>query len=48
VSNPTGFGGEKDRPNVVESGPVETGALRIEVSPQDGFPGGLLQLKRAG
>ncbi|MES2922574.1 MAG: beta-L-arabinofuranosidase domain-containing protein [Verrucomicrobiota bacterium] len=46
VSTPPEKGVEKDKPNLIKFGSVETVALRIELRLQDGFSGGLLQLTR--
>ncbi len=46
VSSPPEHGVEKDRLDALRFPTVDTGALRIELQLQQGFSGGLLQLKR--
>lgn len=45
VSNPQGYGTEKDRFNKTSFGPVQTDAVRIEIQSQPDFAGGIHEIK---
>jgi len=45
VSNPSGYGAEKDKFNKTSFEPVETGGLRVEIQLQDEWSAGIIELK---